>query len=327
MYEKADGGSLENVAASAKQYLQNSITSAPSSTRPAERHNDALEVDGLEDVAIGFLSNYCGAEEWKVTISSCNKHGQTLAHVSVMLGYLKLLRYLVIWGMDLNLVDFQGSTALHYAFLCNKAECAIFLIRSGADELILDALGQSAWVLNPALGGEVTSLLRPTSKFSSSSMFPRILGLDTKYKTEQPEAGAALRAKYLLVERWLQQMEEENQRAMPNQIKRENQRAMSDQMRRDLDTLRHEYEAAQWLPGHEPIIGSPDVHPPAEQYGDRGRSCYVVFVYKKAAGTYGCRHDRCFRDGDDKGPSFYSMAEAIKHQRNFHFISKDDLER
>ena len=210
MCENADGGSLENVAALAQRYLQ-SFPSTPSSQGLAntQRHNDALGVDGLEEFAIDFLSNYCGAEEWKVTISSCNKHGQTLAHVSVMLGYLKLLRYLITWGMDLNLADFQGFTALHYALLCNKLECAIFLIGSGANETIRNKCGEDAWAFNPSLFQEMNRRIHSASEIkSSSSMFSRILGLDIKYEKEQPEAGAALRATDLLVERWLQQMKQ-----------------------------------------------------------------------------------------------------------------------
>jgi hypothetical protein len=91
------------------------------------------------------------------------------------------------------------------------------------------------------------------------------------------------------------------------------------QMQRDLDTLRDLYEAASWSPGCEPIIGSPDCPILAEHYGDYGRSCYCVFVYRKADRTYGCRHERCFQDGDDRGPSFRSPAEAIRHQRKYHF--------
>ena len=96
-------------------------------------------------------------------------------------------------------------------------------------------------------------------------------------------------------------------------------RQMTDQMRRDLDTLNSLYEAASWASGNEPIIGSPDSPVLAEDYGERGRSCYVVFVYRKGDGTYGCRHEKCFRDGDDRGPSFRSPAEAIRHQRKQHF--------
>jgi hypothetical protein len=45
----------------------------------------------------------------------------------------------------------------------------------------------------------------------------------------------------------------------------------------------------------EPIIGSPDCPVLAELYGERGISCYVMFVWKKVDGTYGCRHERYFR--------------------------------
>jgi hypothetical protein len=94
---------------------------------------------------------------------------------------------------------------------------------------------------------------------------------------------------------------------------------MTSQMQGDLETLRESFEAARWRPGAEPIIGSPDCSVLTEEYGERGRSCYVIFVYKKSDGAYGCRHERCFRDGDGGGPSFGSPEEAIHHQRRQHF--------
>jgi len=93
----------------------------------------------------------------------------------------------------------------------------------------------------------------------------------------------------------------------------------AEQMRRDLDKLRVEYEAANWTNGHEPIIGSPDCPVLAEDHGIRGKSCYVVFVYKKGDGSYGCRHKNCFQDGSDRAPSSRSLTEAIRHQRKHHF--------
>jgi len=212
VYEKADGGPLENVVALAQQYLQ-SVTSTPFSqgglnTQAAENCNNVLKVEELEEISIHFLSCYCSTEEWSKTISSCNRHGQTLAHISVMLGYLSLLRHLVAWGIDLNLTDLQGSTALHYAFLYNKPECAALLIRSGADELTLDELGRSPWALNPSMVDEVTSRLRGVSRIDDS--FPvSCYSMDNVCETERPEEASSPRAKYLLVERWLQQMEEE----------------------------------------------------------------------------------------------------------------------
>ena len=94
---------------------------------------------------------------------------------------------------------------------------------------------------------------------------------------------------------------------------------MTDQMRKDLEQLRVLFDQLSWRPGAEPIMGSPDCLVSAEQYGERGRSCYVVFVYKKTDRTYGCRHERCFRDGDEGGPTFRSPEEAIRHQQRQHF--------
>jgi hypothetical protein len=94
---------------------------------------------------------------------------------------------------------------------------------------------------------------------------------------------------------------------------------MTDEMQSDLRKLEISFEMRSWRPGAEPIIGSPDCPVLAELYGDRGRSCYVVFVYKRADGAYGCRHERCFRDGDERGPSFRSPEEAIRHQQRHHF--------
>jgi hypothetical protein len=90
-------------------------------------------------------------------------------------------------------------------------------------------------------------------------------------------------------------------------------------MSEDLETLRCTFENESWPSGREPKIGDLDCPVLAEGYGERGRSCYVVFVYKKADKTYGCRHERCFQDGDDRGPSFRSPEDAIKHQRRNHF--------
>lgn len=94
---------------------------------------------------------------------------------------------------------------------------------------------------------------------------------------------------------------------------------MTEQMREDLEKLAVLFEKREWRPRAEPIIGSQNCPILAEQYGDRGRSCYVVFVYKKINGRYGCRHECCFRDGEG-GHSFKSIQEAIHHQHRNHFF-------
>jgi hypothetical protein len=91
---------------------------------------------------------------------------------------------------------------------------------------------------------------------------------------------------------------------------------MTDRMQRDLEELRIAFLARSWHPGAEPIISSPDCPALAEQYGERGRSCYAVFVYEHSSGRYGCRHECC---SQERNPSFRSMADAIRHQRLRHF--------
>ena len=206
----ADGRPLEAILASIRQRLEVASTDANISTTPGHGGPIAhhIQTEDLEEVSIRFLSAHSKATNWKQIVSVQNESGQTMAHVAVMLGYLQLLGSLIEWGIDLNPTDLNGSTALHYAFLCNKTACAILLIRSGADEFALDGLGRSASSLNPSLAEECTSRLRGVPKVDSSfsiSYHPA----EEEWETKRPEEAAALEANYLLVQRWLQQMEEE----------------------------------------------------------------------------------------------------------------------
>ena len=213
LLERVDGRPRENILTSLQKFLATAsqISTDASAHITPEREKDLIThfdfpVDGLEDLSIRVLSAYSRAADWKQTVSLQNEYGQTLAHMSVMLGYLRLLGYLVEWGIDLNLTDLKGSTALHYAFLFNESTCAVSLIRSGADELALDELGRSPWNLNPSLVDEVTLGLRHVSKVDgsfSASCRPA----EEEWEMEPSEDAAVLRAKCLLVNRWLQRMD------------------------------------------------------------------------------------------------------------------------
>lgn len=41
-------------------------------------------------------------------------------------------------GIDINLKDVDGQTALHYASYCGHVECVKLLIKASADQKILD---------------------------------------------------------------------------------------------------------------------------------------------------------------------------------------------
>ena len=213
---RVDGRLRENILTSLQKFLATAsqISTDASAQIIPEREKDLRAhldspVNGLEDLSIRVLSAYSKAADWKHTVSFQNEYGQTLAHMSVMLGYLRLLAYLVEWGIDLNLTDLKGSTALHYAFLFNEAACAVALIRSGADELALDELGRSPWNLNPPLVDEVTLGLRGVPK-DDGSFSASCRPAEEEWEMEPSEDAAVLRAKCLLVQRWLQRMEGED---------------------------------------------------------------------------------------------------------------------
>lgn len=52
-------------------------------------------------------------------------------------------------GVDLNLKDQDGMTALHYAALASQREAYEALLEAGADSSVRDAEGQSAADLAP----------------------------------------------------------------------------------------------------------------------------------------------------------------------------------
>ena len=75
-------------------------------------------------------------------ISASNAYNQTLAHISVLCGFISLLRHLVEWRIDLTVADINGLTALHCAYLKEDRESIRILLRGGASSFIEDKLGR-----------------------------------------------------------------------------------------------------------------------------------------------------------------------------------------
>ena len=159
-----------------------------------------LEEVNLEDISIHFLCIYSTHPNWKQIVSSRNEYGQTMAHISVTLGYIRLLQHLSTWQIDLNIVDHMGSTPLHYAYLFIQEDCARLLIASGAEPFILDNLGRSPSSLNPSLEARLHPSVENSGDSSISS---------ADFTIEMPEEAEGLYAKDFLVQQWTRGIEDE----------------------------------------------------------------------------------------------------------------------
>ena len=168
-----------------------------------------LEEVDLEDISIHFLCTYSTHPNWKQTVSTRNDYGQTLAHISVTLGYFRLLQHLIGWQIDLNFVDGTGLTALHYAYLFQQEECAKLLIHSGVDQFILDDLGRSPSDLDPPLEGRLRSTIENDSASSADCASPN------EYDTEMPDEAGKVLAKDFLIQQWMRKGEDERRGEVP----------------------------------------------------------------------------------------------------------------
>src|SRR5258706_3513552 len=150
VYHKADEPTVQKTFASVQQTLATMDTHPCPSLSTSADHSDNREgaetcpgpEENLEEFSIDFLRRFSVHPNWKQIISSCNDYGQTMAHISVTLGYLRLLRLLFTWEIDLNLVDNLDLTTLHYAYLFKQDDCAKFVIQSEVIQFVLVDLGR-----------------------------------------------------------------------------------------------------------------------------------------------------------------------------------------
>ena len=162
-----------------------------------------LEEVDLEMLAINFLCPYSTHPDWKQIVSSFNECGQTIAHISVTLGYSQLLQHLFTWEINLNIVDNMGSTALHYAYHFGQEECAKFLIQSGADALLLDTLGRSPSDLDPSMEVRLHATVGHDSDNNTHSASSAICTI------RMPGEAEGRYAKHFFLRQWGRQIEDE----------------------------------------------------------------------------------------------------------------------
>ena len=95
-----------------------------------------------ESVFLDILSALEPRLDFPQLLATVNEHGQTLLHLAVHLRYRKLGQKLIYWGIDPNVRDVNGSTALHVAYLCDDPSMISVLKTGGAAPFVLDELGR-----------------------------------------------------------------------------------------------------------------------------------------------------------------------------------------
>ena len=95
-----------------------------------------------ESAFLGILSALKHRPDFPRLLATVNEQGQTLLHLAVHLRYRKLVQKLIHWGIDPNVRDVNGSTALHAGYLCGDRFVVGFLEAEGATPFVLDELGR-----------------------------------------------------------------------------------------------------------------------------------------------------------------------------------------
>jgi hypothetical protein len=92
-----------------------------------------------------FLDTLAALEtlpDFRWCLDTVNQQGQTLLHLAVQLQYRELVQKLVEWGINLDIKDVNGSTALHAAYLCGDPSSIEILEKGGAATFMIDELGR-----------------------------------------------------------------------------------------------------------------------------------------------------------------------------------------
>jgi hypothetical protein len=105
--------------------------------------NMSLHSSLPESAFLDILSALKPLPEFPRLLATVNEQGQTLLHLAIHLRYRELVQKLIHWGVDLNVRDLNGFTALHAGYLCDDPLVVGFLEAAGATPFVLDELGRS----------------------------------------------------------------------------------------------------------------------------------------------------------------------------------------
>ena len=116
--------------------------SAQGSTIARSDSTHSVTTSFPESAFIEVLAAFKSLPDFEQRLSTVNLYRQSLLHLAVHLRYRELAQRLVDWGIDINIKDMTGHTALHTAYLCGELSTARTLELHVALQLSLDILGR-----------------------------------------------------------------------------------------------------------------------------------------------------------------------------------------
>jgi hypothetical protein len=304
---------LQNVSPAGRELLHHE-------TRPGQPTSQFSEIGAgeLEGWTLRFLTSLSHTPGWKRTVSLMNEYHQTLAHLAVLFRYTTLLEKVAQWGIDVDVQDVNGFTALHCAYSCGDLDSVGILKGYGADEDIEDNLGRRPLDMYTPSTSDLGKGSPSSDRTSSSAQMP----------TAGEEDWEALSMAFLqscsvsigtgtsnLRQRATTSPKHSASVSSAMTPKRELELLEELERCKELRQLEDIFNKSVWLLDDliEPVIGHPSCPALAEKYGIRGASCYTVFVQVNDDDTYGCHNERC------RALRAHSLEEAIRHQRYYHF--------
>jgi ankyrin repeat protein len=80
-----------------------------------------------------------------LTVDSIDDNGNTLMHVACQNGSKRFAKALLRRGASINTQNKVGNTPLHFAFSFQYGDLGRYLVDKGADDSIVNALGQTCY--------------------------------------------------------------------------------------------------------------------------------------------------------------------------------------
>ena len=151
--------------------------------------NKSLRSSLPESAFLDILSALKPLPEFPRLLATVNEQGQTLLHLAIHLRYRQLFQKLVHWGIDLNVRDVNGFTALHVGYLCDDAFVIGLLEAVGATPFVLDELGRPPTELAASTSGA-----NGIATGKDREMVPLVVGYTNRPKEQRGLLGRAIPA-------------------------------------------------------------------------------------------------------------------------------------